>query len=70
MGVGIPIPERGLSGQLAAVERHFGERVSNETGLQTIWSKDEIAWKSPLRGIGVSSPVVWGDRAFVTSQPR
>jgi len=43
--------------------------VSAETGLPTRWSATEnVAWTAPLAGLGVSSPIVWGDRAFVTSQ--
>ena len=43
--------------------------VSPETGLPTTWSASEnVAWRSPLAGLGTSSPVVWGDRVFVTSQ--
>jgi outer membrane protein assembly factor BamB len=43
--------------------------VSSETGLPDRWGDtDNIAWKAPLRGLGTSSPVVWGDRVFVTSQ--
>ena len=45
-----------------------GNGVSTETGLPTRWSKDDIAWKAKLNGLGVSSPIVWGDRVFVTSQ--
>ncbi|HZM88662.1 MAG TPA: PQQ-binding-like beta-propeller repeat protein [Blastocatellia bacterium] len=45
-----------------------GNGVTTETGLPTRWSKDDVAWKAPLRGLGVSSPIVWGDRVFVTSQ--
>ena len=45
-----------------------GNGVSSETGLPTRWSKDDITWKAPLKGLGVSSPIVWGDRIFVTSQ--
>jgi len=42
---------------------------STETGLPQQWSDSEnIAWKTRLAGLGVSSPVVWGDRVFVTSQ--
>ena len=26
-----------------------------------------IAWKTPLTGRGLSSPVVWGDRVFLTT---
>src|SRR6266513_4791560 len=45
-----------------------GNGVSTESNLPTRWSKDDVAWKSPLKGLGVSSPIVWGDRVFVTSQ--
>jgi outer membrane protein assembly factor BamB len=47
----------------------FATGVSPETSLPQSWSdKDNIAWKSRLGGLGVSSPIVWGDRVFVTSQ--
>ena len=43
--------------------------VSTETGLPERWSDTEnIAWRAPVRGLGISSPVVWGDQVFVTSQ--
>src|SRR5688572_10828515 len=43
--------------------------VSAETGLPSRWSATEgIAWKAAIRGLGVSSPIVWGNRVFVTSQ--
>jgi outer membrane protein assembly factor BamB len=43
--------------------------VSSESGLPTRWSAREgVAWKAPLAGIGAASPIVWGDRVFVTSQ--
>ena len=46
-----------------------GTGVSPETGLPAEWSNDKnIAWKTPLRGLGVSSPIVWEDRVFVTFQ--
>jgi outer membrane protein assembly factor BamB len=32
------------------------------------WSPEEVTWKAPLGGAGVSSPIVWGERIFVTSQ--
>jgi outer membrane protein assembly factor BamB len=41
--------------------------VSHETGLPLMWSETEnVAWKSPLPGLGVGGPIVWGDRIFVT----
>jgi outer membrane protein assembly factor BamB len=43
--------------------------VSPEKGLPVTWSDTEnVAWKAKLRGLGVSSPIVWGDRVIVTSQ--
>ena len=47
----------------------LGTGVSPDTGTPTEWSSEEnIAWKSPLRGLGISSPIVWEDRVFVTYQ--
>ena len=46
-----------------------GHGVSAETGLPSAWSPTEnLAWRAPLAGLGTSSPIVWGDRVFVTSQ--
>jgi outer membrane protein assembly factor BamB len=46
-----------------------GTGVSSETGLPVEWSTDQnIAWKATLSGLGVSGPVVWGDRIFLTYQ--
>ena len=43
--------------------------VSQDIRLPTTWSKTEnVAWRVPLAGLGTSSPVVWGDRVFATSQ--
>jgi outer membrane protein assembly factor BamB len=43
--------------------------VSSEAVLPERWSDTEnIAWKAPLDGLGISSPIVSGDRVFVTSQ--
>jgi hypothetical protein len=40
-----------------------------ETKLPISWSATEnIAWKAPIAGLGVSSPIVAGGRVFVTSQ--
>ncbi len=45
-----------------------GNGVSRDKGFPTRWSGKEIAWKARLGGLGISSPIVWGDRVFVTSQ--
>src|SRR5262249_37870511 len=45
-----------------------GDGASAETGIPLHWGKDDtIAWKTPIPGIGHSSPVVWGDRIFLTT---
>ena len=46
-----------------------GTGTTAETGLPVKWSATEnIAWKAPIGGLGVSTPIVVGDRVFVTSQ--
>jgi outer membrane protein assembly factor BamB len=43
--------------------------VSAESGLPTTWSANEnLKWRATLAGLGNSSPIVRGDRVFVTSQ--
>ena len=43
--------------------------LSSEKNIPATWTeKENIAWKATFRGAGVSSPIVWGDRVFVTSQ--
>lgn len=45
-----------------------GTRVADGAALPSSWSDADVAWKVPLRGLGVSSPIVWGDQVFVTYQ--
>ncbi len=40
---------------------------STETGLPDEWSALDVTWKTPLKGLGHSSPVVIGGRIFLTS---
>jgi outer membrane protein assembly factor BamB len=43
--------------------------VAPDRTLPTRWSaRENIAWRAPLAGVGVSSPIVSGDLVFVTSQ--
>ena len=43
--------------------------IAAPSALPATWnSKENIAWQMPLDGAGVSSPIVWGDRVYVTSQ--
>ncbi len=42
--------------------------TSLEKDVPVHWSSSKnIAWKSPVSGIGHSSPIIWGDRVFLTS---
>lgn len=45
-----------------------GQGTSTETGLPVRWGADQnIAWKVDVPGEGWSSPVVWGDRVYLTT---
>jgi outer membrane protein assembly factor BamB len=46
-----------------------GTGTTDEKDLPVRWSATEnLAWKASIAGVGVSSPIVWGDRVIVTSQ--
>jgi outer membrane protein assembly factor BamB len=43
--------------------------ISKETNLPAKWSKSEnIAWTAPMPGMGSSTPAIWSDRIFLTSE--
>jgi outer membrane protein assembly factor BamB len=43
--------------------------VSSEPKLPSKWSDTEnVAWKATIRGVGISSPIVWSNLVIVTSQ--
>ncbi len=45
-----------------------GDGTSSETSLPVHWNPGEnVRWKVPVPGAGHSSPVIWGDRIFLTS---
>src|SRR6476661_8851226 len=45
-----------------------GQGISSEPQLPTEWAPDKnIAWKTELPGSGHSSPIVWGDRIYLTA---
>lgn len=44
-----------------------GSGVSTETGLPTKLDEKSITWKAPLAGRGLSSPVIVGERVFLTA---
>ena len=64
-----------VSSQAADAERYWPQwrgphfkGVSTTANPPVTWSENKnIVWKTPLPGRGNSTPVVWGDRLFVTS---
>lgn len=45
-----------------------GQGISNEKNLPISWSAESnVVWKASIPGEGWSSPIVWGDRVFVTT---
>ncbi len=40
---------------------------STEAGVPAKWSPEQVVWKIDLPGVGQSSPIVWGDRVFLTA---
>ncbi|HLN28529.1 MAG TPA: PQQ-binding-like beta-propeller repeat protein [Gemmataceae bacterium] len=45
-----------------------GDGTSNEANVPLRWNQSEnICWKVPIPGKGHSSPVVWGERIFLTT---
>jgi len=47
-----------------------GTGHSTETGIPHEWDAKSIVWKLPLKGVGQSTPVIWGERIFLTSAPE
>jgi outer membrane protein assembly factor BamB len=61
-----------LAGTRAGAEHWPRFRGPNGSGVSTAnipakWTDDDYAWQVALPGKGHSSPVVWGERLFVTS---
>ena len=56
-----------LAGNWPAWRGAEGTGVANENALPTKWSAtDNVRWKVPLPEAGNSTPVVWGNRLFLT----
>ena len=47
----------------------YSDGSSPETNLPEVWGpKQNIRWRAPLAGLGTSTPVIWDDLVFLTSQ--
>ncbi|YCM44573.1 PQQ-binding-like beta-propeller repeat protein [Verrucomicrobiaceae bacterium 227] len=68
------LPGLGLATPLTKAEQWgqwrgpLGNGVATHADPPLTWSEDKnVRWKTPLPGSGNSSPVVWGDRIFLTA---
>jgi outer membrane protein assembly factor BamB len=43
-----------------------GSGLADATSLPVQWTEKDYTWKAKLPGVGHSSPVLWGERLFVT----
>ena len=42
--------------------------ISDSRALPVVWGSDSnIAWRTAIPGLGWSSPIVWGQRVFLTT---
>ena len=44
-----------------------GTGVSSEPSFAVAWDASNFQWKTPIPGRGHSSPIVWGNRIFLTT---
>ncbi len=44
-----------------------GQGISQESTMPVKWTAEDYNWKAQLPGMGHSSPVIWGERVFITS---
>ncbi len=48
-----------------------GNSRADDAKLPTTWSETKsVVWRTPIHGKGWSSPVVWGDRVWLTTAPE
>src|SRR5438477_219801 len=56
-----------LGGNWPAWRGPSGNGACDERELPESWSATEnVTWKAPLPGPGNSTPIIWGDRVFLT----
>jgi len=63
-----------LNAEFASAETNWprwrgseGTGHSSEKGLPVAFDKSAVAWKVNLPGVGQSSPIIWGDKLFLTT---
>jgi hypothetical protein len=59
-------PER----QWSQYRGHYSNGILDDADLPVKWDvpqNENIKWKKEIPGLGLSSPVVWGDKLFITT---
>lgn len=57
----------GAAGNWPSWRGPTGDGQSSESSVPVHWDAKSVVWKTPLKGRGQSSPVIWGDRIFLTA---
>ncbi len=57
-------------GEWARFRGPDGAGISPAAGIPVKWTEQDYKWKAKLPGTGHSSPVVWGDKVFITCADR
>ena len=57
------IPER----QWSSYRGYRSSGVLDNAGLPETFTSSNLKWKAAIPGLGISSPVIWGDRLFITT---
>ncbi|MCP3933012.1 MAG: PQQ-like beta-propeller repeat protein, partial [Bacteroidetes bacterium] len=58
------------SRQWSSYRGYYANGVLNQANLPDTWNAENgenIKWKVKIPGLGLSSPVIWGDKLFITS---
>ena len=69
----VAVPSAGRAGDWPGWRGPTGVGVSDEKDLPLTWggkAKENVLWTKVIGGQGHSSPVVWGDRVFVTTMVK
>src|SRR3954470_14405488 len=68
LGVWMTLASPAMAADWPAWRGPAGNGITQETNLPESWSQTEnVTWKAPLPGPGNSTPVVFGDRVFLTA---
>jgi outer membrane protein assembly factor BamB len=69
LGLGLALlPAAARSGEWPQFRGPHSDGVAAEAALPSRWAADRnVAWKAKVPGVAWSSPVVWGDKVFVTT---